>query len=249
MRYSNLVKKFKNMNLTASSSLQATSARINMEPKPSALVAAESVQPSVKDLPPKNHDYNDRQYFVDKNISPTSHVILGKYYEDLVINKLNSDDFLFRLHGNSKMGKDKGIDFRGLWTVKNYEVVGQCKHYKKNSISVKVVREFQATVHNTSRELRKVVIGVLVGSTGLSKEALAELNLNSCPLVFVRLIPNSGMSLGIDSADLYGWVQSLLLNDALKAVVDGEVQVETKYDEYLSKRLSRPIRHEVIRLK
>lgn len=89
-----------------------------------------------------------------------SAVSLGKHFEKMAVAALTRHSFDVYVCGGPK---DKGVDFRGKWRLKDLcvPVVGQCRKYKKR-LGPRHVREMEGVLGRESED----TLGILVSSQG-----------------------------------------------------------------------------------
>ncbi|KYR01013.1 hypothetical protein DLAC_02094 [Tieghemostelium lacteum] len=170
---------------------------------------------SISDLSKDNDSIsiqNSQSLFEDMKISTTSTVIStyqkGISYECLVIDKLsNLQGMNIVISGGSG---DKGIDFKGSWTVdkQKLQVIGQCKNYQKK-IGPSVLREFESSLStyinsssssSSSSNSDLQTLGIISSASGFTSSIAVSMETFRYPIIISHLTSNGILSWTMNKA-------------------------------------------------
>ena len=95
-----------------------------------------------------------------RSYASTTRQEFGRQFEEIVAQSLRRFSFDVAVCGGPK---DRGIDFRGVWSLKSssVRVIGQCRRYKKR-LGPRHVRELEGTL---THEV-KGTLGIIVTECG-----------------------------------------------------------------------------------
>jgi hypothetical protein len=128
-----------------------------------------------------SHKLFHTRSFVNEKGTITSPQQQGFLYENEAVSTLN-DHYNFEVKQSIKSGGpgDKGIDFKGTFTVDSQiPIIGQCKRLKK-PLSVEIVREFEGVL---SHYVSNKFVGLFVSFSGYSQEAVKHAQQSLYPII------------------------------------------------------------------